>query len=118
MTLAVLLALTGAVVLNAMHYGQPGRDITMQEDMRTIVPLLDEGEQVGIPMAMAQEWSLYAYYYREKHIDLTRVDFEQQSNPELLPQHLITDGNTAVPNQLYRETGVKTQHYKLYKLNQ
>ena len=118
MTLAALLALTGAVVLNAMHYGKPGRDITMQEDMRTIVPLLDEGEQVGIPMAMAQEWSLYAYYYREKHIDLTRVDFEQQSNPELLPQHLITDGHTAVPNQLYHETGVRTQHYKLYKLNQ
>ena len=116
--LAVLtvLAVTGAVVLNAMHYGQPGRDVAMQQDMQQIVPQVAEGEQVGIPMSLAQEWSLYAYYYREKHIDLTRIDL--QNLPEALPRHLLTDGRDAVPQELYTEKTLATRQYKLYELKQ
>ena len=86
----------------------------MQEDMRTIAPLLEEGEQVGIPIALSQEWSLYAYYYRENHIDLKTTDFAQIQQP--LPQHLLTDGSVAVPPDLYAETPLPTQQYKLYVL--
>lgn len=116
--LAVLtvLAVTGAVVLNAMHYGQPGRDVAMQQDMQQIIPQVAEGEQVGIPMSLAQEWSLYAYYYREKHIDLTRIDL--QNLPEALPRHLLTDGRDAVPQELYTEKTLATRQYKLYELKQ
>ena len=109
-----LLAAAGAVVLNAVNYGKPGRDVAMQEDMRTIVPLLETGEQVGIPLALSQEWSLYAYYYREKHIDLKRTDLSQPQQP--LPRHLLTDGSVAVPTDLYVETPLPTQQYKLYVL--
>jgi hypothetical protein len=86
----------------------------MQEDMRTIVPLLETGEQVGIPLALSQEWSLYAYYYREKHIDLKRTDLFQPQQP--LPRHLLTDGSLDVPADLYVETPLPTQQYKLYVL--
>lgn len=114
MIVVALLAATGAVVLNAINYGKPGRDVAMQEDMRTIVSLLEEGEQVGIPLALSQEWSLYAYYYREKHIDLKRTDLSQPQQP--LPHHLLTDGSVAVPADLYAETPLPTQQYKLYVL--
>lgn len=111
-----LVSLAGAIVLNVIHYGKPGRDIAMQEDMRLIAPLLQEGEQVGIPMSLAQEWSLYAYYYREKHIDLKRVDLQQMPTPA--PRHLLTDGRDPVPQDLYSPTGLATQTYKLYTLKQ
>lgn len=113
-TLAALL-LSGAIALNVIHYGQPGRDVTMQQDMQVIAPALEEGEQVGIPMSLAQEWSLYAYYYREKHIDLKRVDLRQMPTPA--PRHLLTDGLAPVPQELYHETNLATKQYKLYELN-
>ena len=109
-----LLAAAGAMALNAVNYGKPGRDVAMQEDMRTIVPLLETGEQVGIPLALSQEWSLYAYYYREKHIDLKRTDLSHPQQP--LPCHLLTDGSVDVPADLYVETPLPTQQYKLYVL--
>lgn len=111
-----IIAATGAVALNAAHYGKPGRDVALQEDMRLIVPRLAEGEQVGMPISMAQEWSLYAYYYREKHVDLARIDL--QNPPADLPRHLLTDGSTAVPPELYREIDVATRQYKLFELKQ
>ena len=91
-------------------------DVAMQQDMQQIVPQVAEGEQVGIPMSLAQEWSLYAYYYREKHIDLTRIDL--QNLPEALPRHLLTDGRDAVPQELYTEKTLATRQYKLYELKQ
>ncbi len=106
----------GAVTLNAMHYGQPGRDVAMQEDMHKIAPLLQEGEQVGIPLSMSEEWSLYAYYYREKHIDLARIDLAQIQ--EAMPRHIITDGHDVVPQNLYNEIAIGTSQYKLYELKQ
>jgi hypothetical protein len=65
---------------------------------------------------MAWEWSLYAYYYREKHIDLACLDL--QNPPDDLPRHLLTDGKVAVPRELYSEIDVATGQYKLFELKQ
>lgn len=111
-----VVALAGAVVLNALHYGQPGRDATLQQDMHKIAACLDEGEQIGIPASMWDDWCLYAYYYREKHIDLRTVDLTQ-SGVEL-PRHMLTDGRESLPEEMYRETPLSTQQYKLYELKQ
>lgn len=116
LTAVAIVAVAGAVTLNAIHYGKPGRDVAMQEDMRQIAPLLAEGEQVGMPREMAWEWSLYAYYYREKHIDLACLDL--QNPPDDLPRHLLTDGKVAVPRELYSEIDVATGQYKLFELKQ
>ena len=65
---------------------------------------------------MWDEWNLYAYYYREKHIDLKTVDFSQGGIE--LPCHLLTNGHEAVPQEMYDEMALATQQYKLYKLKQ
>ena len=115
-TVVACVALAGAVILNAMHCGQPGRDATLQQDMHEIAACLEEGEQIGIPASLWDEWNLYAYYYREKHIDLKTVDFSQGGIE--LPLHLLTDGHEAVPNEMYDEMALATRQYKLYKLKQ
>lgn len=68
-SLAVVL-LVGAWLLNMKYYDKPGREQVMQNDMRQILPQLEEGEDVAMPYEMRTEYSLIGYYYREKRVQL------------------------------------------------
>lgn len=109
-------ALAGAVTLNAMNWGKPGRDADLQHDLQLIAAQVDEGEQVCMPANMQEEWELYAYCYRAKHIDLRPVDLSRPTGG--LCRHLIADRREAVPEALYTECRLPTQQYKLYELKQ
>ena len=106
-TTAVLMV--AAVVLNGLHFGKPGRDKAMIEDMHVIMPLLEEGETVTIPNPLVFKYNLHGYYYFYRHVSL------DQHNAH---RHLLTDTELGQRewNEQYREVPLPTQEYKLYEL--
>ncbi|MBP5644941.1 MAG: glycosyltransferase family 39 protein [Bacteroidales bacterium] len=113
-SLAIIVT-AAAIWLNISYYDKPGRDITLQNDMKLILPYLEDGEHVAIPTNMCGSYSLLAYYYREKRVSLMPVD--NISDTTLPYRHILTDG--AVPNLSdggIKEIALGTEEYKLYTL--
>lgn len=104
MTLVTVVVLVAAVVLNAMHYGKPGRDKVLIADMDVIAPGLQEGETVAITPDLASDNSLHGYWYFYHHITL---DANAQH------RHLLT--TTPLIDSAYREMPLPTAEYKLYE---
>lgn len=111
----IALALSGcAIIMNTANYGKPGRDHTLQQDIKIIAQHLDRGEIVAMPHCMRNQYSLINYAYRSKQIDLIPIDLDK-SKPTL-PRHLLTDGSTPIDNTLYQELPAPTCQLKLYEL--
>lgn len=103
-----LVVLVAALVLNGMHYGKPGRDKAMIEDMNIIMPLLENGETVTIPDPLVFKYNLHGYYYFYRHVSL------DQHNAH---RHLLTDTDLGMREWegQYREVMLPTKEYKLYE---
>ena len=109
-----LLALVAAIGLNIHHYGQPGRDEAMQNDMHQILSHLQHGEQVALSQQLAGEYSLKAYYYRDGRVTLMPV--ADLSDSTLPYRPLLTDDALAPSVQdLFQEIPLNTEQYKLYE---
>ncbi len=103
-----LVVLAAAVVLNGMHYGKPGRDKAMIEDMNVIMPMLEEGETVTIPDPLMFKYNLHGYYYFYRHVSL---------DPYNAHRYLLTDTDLGMRewDGQYREVALPTKEYKLYE---
>lgn len=100
------LLLAGALTLNMLNYGKPGRDRVLQEDLAIIAPHLQAGETVNVPTPLYYDYKLQGYYYRE-----CRVSLGDQG----LHRHLLT--TAAYPaDSCYREVPLPTEQYHLYEL--
>lgn len=105
MTVATVVVLVAAVVLNALHWQKPGRDKVMIADMDVIAPALQEGEMVSISAELAANNSLYGYYYFYHHVTL---------DPNQQHAHLISL-EVNLPDDIYHEVSLPTVEYRLYE---
>ena len=101
--------MAAALALNGVHYGKPGRDKAMIEDMNVILPQLADGETVTIPDPLVFKYNLHGYYYFYRHVSL------DQHNAH---RHLLTDTELGLREWegQYREVPLPTTEYRLYEL--
>lgn len=105
MTVVTVVVLVAAVVLNALHYGKPGRDKVMLADMEVIAPALCEGETVSITPDLASNHALHGYWYFYHHVTL---------DANARHRHLLTTEDNM--DSTYREIPLPTEQYHLYEL--
>lgn len=100
-----------AIVFNASHYGKPGRDVALQEDMKLVVPYLQKDELVSVGQADYDHYRLHGYYWRSAHVSLTN---------QIGNKHLLLGDETQFKalqlDTLYSPINLPTQQYKLYEL--
>lgn len=105
MTVATVVVLVAAVVLNALHWQKPGRDKAMLMDMDQIAPLLRAGETLSVTPDLASDNSLHGYWYFYHHVTL---DANAQH------RHLLTTEDNM--DSTYRKLPLPTGQYHLYEL--
>ena len=99
-------ACVGAVVLNVLNYGKPGRDAELQRDLKHIAPYLERGELVTVPTPLYFDYKLQGYYYRECRVSLG----DQQRC-----RHMLTTDEYPA-DSTYRKVLLPTEKYRLYEI--
>ena len=101
------LLLAGAVVLNIIQVGKPGRDANLITDMDVIADVVGDGQTITIPLALRERWNLqgYWYFYHSVSLDNGR-------------QHkmLLTTADIGLSewDGMYQSVELPTKEYKLY----
>jgi len=119
--LAFVLAIA-AVVTNIANCGKPGRDVEKQHDVNLIASQVEKGTIIAMPLYMNEDYSLINYAYRNKQLELIGTDFDNLGTSpnnlwSPLPQYLLTEGNTPVPDSLYHPVDLPTHSLCLFCLN-
>lgn len=101
------LLLAGAVALNVMQVGKPGRDANLITDMDVIADIVGDGETITIPSALRERWNLQGYWYFYHNVSL---DNNIQHNMLLT----TVDIGLSEWDGIYRSVELSTKEYKLY----
>jgi len=87
-----------------------GRDKEMLEDVYAMASVISDGEVLGIPKNLAQNWSLHAYFARYSNISLDDVSKEPHpfylSNINERPHHI----------ERYEKMELDLKRFSLYQL--
>ncbi len=104
--------ITVSILLSFLQINKIGRDKTMIKDVKAVISVTGENVSINICPNMYFEWSLDGYFSRYGHVSLVR-------NQKNIYQYYLTkkDCNEEYLNKKYELVPIKTEEYKLYRLN-